>query len=150
MYAAELLAVGVEADGVMTAEHPAHRVLQPGLVDLELAEDAVEREDELGRPDLRAHAPEGRLEVLDQVDASRDPEDDAALDGAVELETAAGLDSLDGAHVVGPVDEDDDRRGGEVRRAQRRRVDSQKPGVLLRRGKSVDLAHETLVRDRRR
>ena len=53
-----------------------------------------------------------------EVHAFRDAQDDTALDGAVELEAAAGLDALDGAHVVGPVDEDDDRRGGEVRRSE--------------------------------
>ena len=50
VHAAELLAVGVEADRVVAPQMSLTAPLEPSLGDLELAEDAVEREHELGVP----------------------------------------------------------------------------------------------------
>ena len=108
MDAAVLLSIGVEADRVVGAQHIGDRLLDPGLGDLQLAEDAVEGEHDLRLPDAGADLRESRLEVADEIDALGHTEYDAALDGTVELEAAVGIDLLDRTHVVAAVDEDDD------------------------------------------
>ena len=67
------------------------------------------------------------------------------LDGAVELEAAVGLRLLDGAHVVGAVDEHHDGRGGEVDGVELACVEAEDARVLLRGGQAVDLHDHPLV-----
>ena len=83
------------------------------------------------------------LEVRDQIDAFGDAQDHAALDRAVELEAAVGVDLLDRPHVVRPVDQYDDRRGRELPGLELVGVDAEDARVFLGRRQPVDLADDT-------
>src|SRR5664280_696630 len=109
VHAAELFSVGVEAHRVVLPEYGVHGRAEAGLGDLQLPQDAIAGEDELGFADLSTDPCQGLLEVGDQVHPCGLAEDDASLDRAVEGQAAVGIGLLDGPHVVGAVDEDDDR-----------------------------------------
>ena len=121
VHAAELLAVGVEAHGVVAPQDVAHAASRGRSAAISsLRRMQSQASTQLRRADLRPHLRESALQVGDQVDAAGHAQDDAALDGAEEGQAAVGVDLLDGAHVVGAVDEHDDRRRREVARGRAR------------------------------
>jgi hypothetical protein len=67
MHAAKLLAVRIEADGVVPPEQLAHSLRQSMAGDFELPQNAVETNEQLRPADRRMNLGEGLLKVLHEI-----------------------------------------------------------------------------------